>query len=612
MNTELLIVNWGFYFDPLSTVMLIVVTGVSSLVHLYSTEYMNGDPHQGRFMSYLSLFTGFMLLLVTADNFVVMFFGWEGIGLASFLLISFWHTRIQASKSALKAMLVNRVGDVGLALGICVIFLCFKSVDYSTVFALVPCVIDTSLTFFGIEFQALTIISFLLFWGVLGKSAQLSLHIWLPDAMEGPTPVSALIHAATLVVSGVFLIIRCSILFENSNSVLIVVSVVGALTSFFAASVGLFQNDLKRVIAYSTCSQLGYMVFITGLSHYSISLFHLANHAVFKALLFLSAGCIIHGLSDEQDLRKMGGLLNIFPVSYTMILIGSLALIGTPFLTGFYSKDCILELAVAKHNTVGNFCYFLGCSAAFCTSFYSFRLVFLTFVNPTNTFKEYIEGAHEAPITMVFPLLILSLGAIFYGFLTRDLMIGLGSLFFNNIHTNYYNFNLIDSEFLAAWIKNIPFVFTCLGALFSLLLTNCFNVDKEYVMNLKLTKVPKAFYIFLNKKWHFDQIVNELIVVKIMNFGYLTTFQSLDKGLIERLGPTGFTVSIYNTSSAYTRNLAGLIHNTSFVFITFALVFLSFFTLGSLDLLNATNISFGCVLLGYLILNVTKNSTKEN
>lgn len=316
--------------------------------------------------------------------------------------------------------------------------------------------------------------------------------------MEGPTPVSALIHAATLVVSGVFLIIRCSILFENSESILIIVSVVGSLTSFFAASVGLFQNDLKRVIAYSTCSQLGYMIFISGLSHYSVSMFHLANHAVFKALLFLSAGCVIHGLSDEQDLRKMGGLLHLFPVSSVMILIGSLALIGTPFLTGFYSKDCILELAYAKHSGVGNFCYFLGCSAAFCTSFYSFRLFFLTFVNPTNTFKRYIESAHEAPTSMIFPLIILGLGAIFYGYLTRDLIIGLGSPYFNLIHTNFYNFNLIDSEFLPSFIKNVPFIFTVIGAFFSLLLINCFNVNKEYVMAQKLR--ARFVYIFLNKK----------------------------------------------------------------------------------------------------------------
>jgi proton-translocating NADH-quinone oxidoreductase chain L len=562
---------------------------------------MNGDPHQGRFMSYLSLFTAFMLVLVTADNFVLMFFGWEGIGLASFLLIGFWHTRIQASKSAIKAMLVNRVGDVGLALGICLIFLTFKSVDYSVVFALVPCVINKSVTFLGFDFHALTIISFLLFWGVLGKSAQLSLHIWLPDAMEGPTPVSALIHAATLVVSGVFLIIRCSILFENSENVLFIVSIMGALTAFFAASVGLFQNDLKRVIAYSTCSQLGYMVFITGLSHYSVSLFHLANHAVFKALLFLSAGCIIHGLSDEQDLRKMGGLLNLFPVSYVMVLIGSLALVGFPFLTGFYSKDCILELAVAKHTIVGNFSYFLGCSAAFCTSFYSFRLVFLTFINPVNSYKNYIEHAHDAPITMVFPLIVLSLGAMFYGYLTRDLMIGLGSLFFNNVHTNYYNFCLIDSEFLPSLIKNIPFIFTCLGAGLSFALIHCFSVSKHAVMDFKLQPIPKALYTFLNKKWHFDQIVNELIVVKIMNFGYLTTFQSLDKGLIERVGPTGFTISTFSLSANYTLLNSGILYHTAFAIIFFTVLFLTFFVLGAFGLLTSFNASFILLFISYVL-----------
>jgi len=320
--------------------------------------------------------------------------------------------------------------------------------------------------------------------------------------MEGPTPVSALIHAATLVIAGVVLMIRCSILFENSSSILTIVSIVGALTSFFAASVGLFQNDLKRVIAYSTCSQLGYMVFIVGLSHYSVSLFHVANHAVFKALLFLSAGCIIHGLADEQDLRKMGGLLKIFPVSFIMIFIGSAALIGTPFLTGFYSKDCILEIAIGKYNYIGNFCYFLGCSAAFCTSFYSFRLLFLTFINSTNTFKSYIQSAHEADLKMILPLIILGLGAIFYGFLTRDLIIGLGSLFFNQTYTNFYNFNMLDSEFLAATIKNIPLIFTILGALLSLFLINCVDsiVNKKYIYENKMNFIFRFVYIFLNKK----------------------------------------------------------------------------------------------------------------
>jgi NADH-ubiquinone oxidoreductase chain 5 len=318
--------------------------------------------------------------------------------------------------------------------------------------------------------------------------------------MEGPTPVSALIHAATLVTAGVFLIIRCSIIFDNSNS-LFIVALIGSLTAFFASSVGLVQNDLKRVIAFSTCSQLGYMVFAAGLSHYSIAFFHLSNHALFKALLFLSAGCIIHGISDEQDMRKMGGLIKFFPTTYAMILIGSLALVGTPFLTGFYSKDAILEIAIAKNNFFGNFSHFLGCSAAFCTSFYSFRLIFLTFINKTNVFKSSIPGSHDAPIRMIVPLMILAFGAIFVGFLSRDLFIGLGSTFFgNSIANNIHNFNLIDSEFLHAFLKNLPFVFTLSGSIFSLFLIHCFNVSKITIYNLKMSKAYRLVYTFLTQK----------------------------------------------------------------------------------------------------------------
>ena len=607
INSELLSVKWGFCFDGLTSVILLVVCGISALVHLYSISYMSGDPHHIRFMSYLSLFTGFMLFLVAGDNLIVMFFGWEGIGLASFLLISFWHTRIQASKSAIKAMLVNRVGDVGLMLGICATFLSFKTIDYAIIFALEPIIIDKSISFFGIDFSVNSVISFLLFWGVMGKSAQLGMHIWLPDAMEGPTPVSALIHAATLVISGVFLIIRCSILFENSESVLIIVSVMGALTSFFAASVGLFQNDLKRVIAYSTCSQLGYMVFIAGLSHYSVSLFHVANHAVFKALLFLSAGCIIHGLSDEQDLRKMGGLLSIFPVSYIMIFIGSAALIGTPFLTGFYSKDCILEIAVAKYNFIGNFCYFLGCSAAFCTAFYSFRLLFLTFINPTNTFKAYIQEAHEGDFKMIFPLIFLGLGAIFYGFLSRDLIIGLGSLFFNQTYTNFYNFSLFDSEFLPALVKNIPFFFTLFGIFTSLLLINCYATNKNYIFEQKMRPIFRFVYVFLNKKWHFDQIVNELVAAKLMNFGYSTTFQTIDKGFIEQFGPTGFSSIILNFSFNVTSFQSGFLYHTIFMLIFgFGLFFLTYTLLALGFIVSNFNIQFLLIIFGFSLISLSK------
>jgi len=367
-------VNWSFLFDSLTLIMLFVITFISTLVHLYSIEYMENDPHLPRFMSYLSLFTFFMLILVTGNNFLQMFVGWEGVGLSSYLLINFWFTRIQANKAAIKAMLVNRIGDFALLLAIFSIYFIFESLDYDVVFNLVPIFIDSKIIIKNFEVSAIDLICILLFIGAMGKSAQIGLHSWLPDAMEGPTPVSALIHAATMVTAGVFLISRCSFLFEFSPIALVVVTIVGSGTAFFASTTGLFQNDLKKVIAYSTCSQLGYMVFACGLSSYEVGLFHLSNHAFFKALLFLGAGSIIHAVNDEQDMRRMGGLRSLLPFSYAIMLIGSLALIGFPFLTGFYSKDTILELAYAKYNIVGHFSFFLGTLAAFfyCILFYSF------------------------------------------------------------------------------------------------------------------------------------------------------------------------------------------------------------------------------------------------
>jgi NADH-ubiquinone oxidoreductase chain 5 len=350
------------------------------------------------------------------------------------------------------------------------------------------------------------------------------------------------------------------------------------------------------------------MVFIVGLSHYSVSLFHVANHAVFKALLFLSAGCIIHGLSDEQDLRKMGGLLELFPVSYIMIFIGSSALIGIPFLTGFYSKDCILELAIAKYNYVGNFCYFLGCSAAFCTAFYSFRLLFLTFINPTNTFKSYIETAHEADLKMIFPLIVLGLGAIFYGYLTRDLIIGLGSLFFNLTYTNFYNFNMLDSEFMPALVKNIPLIFTLFGAFMSLILINCYSINKRYIFQEKMSPIFRFIYIFLNKKWHFDQIVNELIAVKAMNFGYKLSFKTLDKGLIEQFGPTGITLSTFNFSFNLMALQSGFLYHVIFVLVCCTGLYFFVYLIMSLGVMHSIyNIQFFLVLFSFLLLSLSKN-----
>lgn len=375
--------------------MLCVVTSISTFVHLYSTSYMENDPHVIRFMSYLSLFTFFMLILVTANNFLQMFIGWEGVGVSSYLLINFWFTRIQANKAAIKAMLINRVGDFALLLAIFTLYFIFNSLDYSIIFSLAPLAVTTQIIIGSFKINVLDLSCILLFLGAMGKSAQLGFHTWLPDAMEGPTPVSALIHAATMVTAGVFLIIRCSYLFEFSPLTLNVIVLIGSCTAFFAATTGLFQNDLKKVIAYSTCSQLGYMIFACGLSSYEVGLFHLSNHAFFKALLFLGAGSIIHALSDEQDLRKMGGLKNILPFSYAIMLIGSLALIGFPFLAGFYSKDVILELSIAKYTTAGHFSFVLGTLAAFCTAFYSTRVLFLVFLANPNGNKKTIQNAHE-------------------------------------------------------------------------------------------------------------------------------------------------------------------------------------------------------------------------
>lgn len=598
LRGELFLAPWGFYFDVCSTVMLLVVCSVSSLVHLYSTEYMDGDPHQGRFMGYLSLFTFFMLVLVTADNYLIMFLGWEGIGLASFLLISFWYTRIQAGKSAVKAMLVNRVGDLGLVLGISAIFLTFKSVDYPVVFALSPCAVGTTFSFLGFDLDRITVITFLLFWGALGKSAQLGLHIWLPDAMEGPTPVSALIHAATLVTAGVFLIIRSSFLFEHSPTTLFIVTCVGAMTAFFASSVGLVQNDLKRVIAYSTCSQLGYMVFACGLSHYSVAFFHLANHALFKALLFLSAGSIIHGLMDEQDLRRMGGLIRVFPLTYVMIFIGSIALMGFPFLTGFYSKDAILEVAVSRYSWMGNFAYILGCSAAFCTAFYSFRLVFLTFVNVPNSFKTYIEHAHEPGLQMLIPLFVLAFGSLFSGFMFKEMFVGLGTPFFEGSIFVNYTPTMLDGEFLHAFIKNIPLIFTIAGVSLSALFIHYGSFASEFSFSLfeiKMSNFVRTLYIFLSQKWNFDQVTTEFITHKLMCFGDNISFQLLDKGCIEQFGPLGISQFSLTAANQVSFMHSGLIFHYLFMFIL-GVIGMTLLFFGSF----AQNLSIGLVLLTYV------------
>lgn len=554
--------SWGLQFDTLTVVMLVVITSVSSLVHIYSLSYMSEDPHIPRFMSYLSIFTFFMCTLVTADNFVQMFFGWEGVGLASYLLINFWFTRLEASKASIKAMLVNRVGDFGLALGIMYLFSLFKSVNFNTIFACAPYYSLQTFIFCNMEYKVLDVICILLFIGAVGKSAQLGLHTWLPDAMEGPTPVSALIHAATMVTAGVFMIARCSPLFEYAPTSLSVVTFVGGMTCFFAATTGLLQNDLKRVIAYSTCSQLGYMVFACGISNYNVGVFHLMNHAFFKALLFLSAGSVIHALADQQDMRKMGGVVQLLPFTYSMMLIGSLSLAGIPFLTGFYSKDVILETAFASYTISGNFAYWLGSLSVLFTSIYSFRLIFKTFLTPSNAYLKTLEKAHDAPFLMAFPLILLALGSIVVGFLGKDMMIGLGSNFWgNSIFVLPHNLSLLESEYIPQPQKMIPLSLIILG----IIIAYIFSFYPKNAYFLKTSYLGLKIYHFLNKRWFFDKLYNDLVGEKTLYFGYHISFKTLDKGFFEILGPYGIS-QFFQRSTRYIANFqTGMIYHYAVV-----------------------------------------------
>lgn len=590
-------VDWAFCFDSLTVVMLVVVTFISTLVHIYSTEYMGDDPHLSRFMSYLSLFTFFMLILVTADNFVQMFVGWEGVGLCSYLLINFWFTRIQANKAAIKAMLVNRVGDFGLALAIFGIFICFGAVDYSTVFAMAPYLSGATLPFLNNNCDALNLIGILLFVGAVGKSAQLGLHTWLPDAMEGPTPVSALIHAATMVTAGVFLLARCSPLLEYCSSALIVVSVVGGMTAFFAATTALVQNDLKRVIAYSTCSQLGYMVFACGLSNYSVAVFHLSNHAFFKALLFLGAGSVIHAVGDEQDMRKMGGLRRLLPYTYAMMLVGSLALMGMPFLTGFYSKDVILEIGYAGYSANSHFAYWLGTFAAFCTAFYSIRLLALCFLVEPNGSRLLSLSASEGTWVMGCVLGILAIPSLFIGYLSKDLFIGLGTGFWGNaIFVLPSHLSIIDAEFMTTSIKLFPLCLSLLGGTLSLVLY--YNYNKALFI-IKTSFWGRQLYTFLNRKWMFDKIYNEVITQTLLDLGYHFTYKSLDRGLIESLGPFGISMTLASQVKQTRRWQSGYIYHYSLILV------LSIFLIGLFSSLGliAPKI-LGLLIFAALVLHI--------
>jgi len=595
--------KWGFLFDSVSNLILIVVTTISFFVHLYSWEYINADPHLPRFISYLSLFTFFIIILITASNFIQMFVGWEGVGLSSYLLINFWFTRIQANKAAIKAIIINRIGDIGLAIGIFFIFYSTGTTDYSVVFSLLSNINNVTISLFGFYFSAVDLCSFLIFIGAVGKSAQLGLHTWLPDAIEGPTPVSALIHAATIVTAGVFLIVRSSPLFEISSNVLNIVAIFGSITAVFAASVGLVQNDIKKIIAYSTCSQLGYIIFATGISSYSISFFHLFNHAFFKALLFLGAGSVIHAIGDEQDIRKIGGLKKFLPITYSTFLSGSLALAGFPFLSGFYSKDAIMEATAANYTNVSILCYFLGAISAFITAYYSIRLLTLVFLVKPRGYKKIYESAIESQIFIKSVLILLSIFSIFIGFLTKNIFLGESLMIFDNaIFFQPWNFFNFKSEFIPIFFKLIPTILGIIGLVLSYFIIIFFS---RFIGKLKLNKNIQNVYTFLNKKWFFDRIYNEWFGLYSLLFSFETSYKIIDRGLVEKVGPYGLSTVINSQAKKFKPFHLGNVYIyfiVIFLSILIGLIFLIVFVLNPNIFLFKDFITF-FLIMSFIILS---------
>lgn len=591
VNSDVLNLKWSFIFDSLTVLMCVVVSFVSFLVHLYSIEYMSNDPHLIRFLCYLSLFTFFMLVLITADNFLQLFLGWEGVGLCSYLLINFWYTRIQANKAAIKAMVLNRIGDFSLIVGVLVLFINFKTIDFSVAAVLTPFFFNH--TFMG--YNLLNCIGLFLFIGAMGKSAQLGLHTWLPDAMEGPTPVSALIHAATMVTAGIFLIVRVSFLYEYCFQISELMIFIGIFTSFVASSTGLVQNDLKKVIAYSTCSQLGYMIFSCGLSNYFTSTFHLTNHAFFKALLFLSAGSVIHSVFDEQDMRKMGGLQSFLPFTFIMITVGSLALTGFPFLTGFYSKDLILESAFSAYNSLGYFSYFFGTLGAFLTSFYSIRLIFLTFLSKPNGFKKIICYSKDSGNIIKFVLGCLSLPSVLIGFYSKDLLVGIGSSFFFNSVFNNVSFFIFDAELIPLFYKILPVFLGTVGLFFAFF---AYYFGSYLLFKIKSIDAGLFIYNFLNRKWYFDKIYNNFLGQFFFKVGYSSSYKFLDRGIFEIIGPTGLALISFNFSLTFHKLQNNLLyHLTISVFISLTCFLLLKFFVIKINILSFLILNIAIIFL---------------
>ena len=563
---------WSLRIDTLTAVMLVVVTNVSGLVHLYSIGYMEDDPSRPRFFAYLSLFTFAMLALVTADDFLQLFFGWEGVGLASYLLIGFWYHKPSANAAAIKAFIVNRVGDFGFALGIFAVFTLFNSIQYDTVFASAPDQVGKTMEFLGFQVDALTLICLLLFMGAMGKSAQFLLHTWLPDAMEGPTPVSALIHAATMVTAGVFMVARLSPLFELAPIALGFVAIIGATTAFFAATVGLVQTDIKRVVAYSTCSQLGYMFAAEGVGAYNAGIFHLFTHASFKALLFLGAGAVIHALHHEQDLRRMGALRKVLPFTWATMLVGTLSLTGFPFTAGFVSKDAIIEATYAAHSQVGTYAFVLTLVSAILTSFYSWRLMFLAFEGKPREPKDVLEHAHEPPWTMGLPLILLALGSLLAGGLFAHLFIG-------GAQAEFWRGSLVshagEAHEAPLWVALAPTVAMAAG----------FGVAWYFYITsplvpFGLAKRFRGAYLFLLNAWYFDALYDALFVRPAKRLGRFL-WKTGDGAIIDGIGPDGIAARVIDITNRVVKLQSGYIYHYAFVMLVGVAIIITYFIFAS-------------------------------
>ena len=567
-------VDWTLRIDTLTAVMLVVVTGVSSLVHLYSIGYMHDDPHTPRFFSYLSFFTFAMLMLVTANNFLQMFFGWEGVGLASYLLIGFWYLKPSANAAAIKAFIVNRVGDFGFALGVFGVFYVFGTLDFSAVFAAAPSIAGKSFVFAGYNVDILNTLCILLFIGAMGKSAQLFLHTWLPDAMEGPTPVSALIHAATMVTAGVFLVCRCSPLYELAPVARDMVTVVGASTAFFAASVGLVQTDIKRVIAYSTCSQLGYMFVAAGVSAYNASMFHLFTHAFFKALLFLGAGSVIHAMHHEQDMRHMGGLMKRIPFTWAIMLAGTIAItgLGIPYTpigaAGFYSKDAIIEAAYNAHSVAGNYGFIMTVVAALMTSFYSWRLMFMTFNGRFKGDPHHLDTMHESPLSMTVPLFILALGALFAGAVFYGMFLGDTHLAF---WKNTLSLAHVPEGEVPVWVTLAPFVTSIAGLAIAYYY---YILHPEIPQQIAARRGP--LYLFLYNKWYFDEFYDFAFVRPAKRLGRVL-WKVGDGKIIDGIGPDGVAARVLEATDGAVQLQSGYVYHYAFAMLMGAALIITWF-----------------------------------